>query len=107
MRIKWFRNIHLYISNQNNGIMRFSSKTIGLFSGPLLFLLFSQQSTFESLTPKAWDVLGVAAWMITWWITEAAPLAVSSLLPIILFPSLGVFDLEQATAPYASSTIFL
>ena len=87
--------------------MRFSSKTIGLFSGPLLFLLFSQQSTFESLTPKAWDVLGVAAWMITWWITEAAPLAVSSLLPIILFPSLGVFDLEQATAPYASSTIFL
>jgi len=82
-------------------------KMVGLLSGPVLFLLVSHLSFTGSLDPKAWSVLGVAAWMITWWISEAAPLAIAALLPIVLFPALGIFTLEQATAPYASSTIFL
>ena len=45
--------------------------------------------------------------MVTWWITEAAPVAVAALLPIILLPPLKVFTLQQATAPYASPIIFL
>ena len=55
----------------------------------------------------AWRVLGVALWMVAWWISEAAPLAVTALLPIILFPALGVFQVKEATAPYASPVIFL
>ena len=53
------------------------------------------------------NVLGIGAWMVTWWITEAAPVAVAALLPIILLPPLKVFTLQQATAPYASPIIFL
>lgn len=45
--------------------------------------------------------------MITWWITESAPIAVTALLPIILLPILKVFTVPQATAPYASPIIFL
>jgi solute carrier family 13 (sodium-dependent dicarboxylate transporter), member 2/3/5 len=52
-------------------------------------------------------VLGVGAWMVIWWITEATPIAISALLPIILFPALGVFNLTQATASYANPVVFL
>ncbi|MCF6359502.1 MAG: DASS family sodium-coupled anion symporter [Cyclobacteriaceae bacterium] len=87
--------------------MKISLKLIGLFLGPILFGigLFFQHS--EYLNPTAWQVLAVASWMVIWWITEAAPMAVTALLPIILFPALGVFTLKVATAPYASPIIFL
>jgi len=45
--------------------------------------------------------------MVIWWVTEATPMAVAALLPIVVFPALGIFDLAQATAPYASPIIFL
>jgi len=45
--------------------------------------------------------------MVIWWVTEATPMAVAALLPIVIFPALGIFDLAQATAPYASPIIFL
>jgi solute carrier family 13 (sodium-dependent dicarboxylate transporter), member 2/3/5 len=87
--------------------MRLSIKTIGLFLGPLLFgfALLMQPSGY--LNPIIWRVLGVAMWMVTWWISEAAPMAITAVLPIILFPALGIFTLKQATAPYASPIIFL
>lgn len=87
--------------------MKVSVKTIGLILGPVLFILISRLDFLEGLSHDAWNVLGVAAWMVTWWVTEAAPLAIAALLPIVLFPALGVFNLEQATAPYANPVIFL
>jgi sodium-dependent dicarboxylate transporter 2/3/5 len=58
-------------------------------------------------------VAAVGAWMAIWWMTEAIPLAATALLPILCFPLLGVFEggagkqIEQATAPYANSNVFL
>lgn len=49
----------------------------------------------------------VAVLMAAWWMTEAIPLAATALLPILLFPLLGVLDIRAATAPYASHIIFL
>lgn len=49
----------------------------------------------------------VATLMAAWWMTEAIPLAATALLPIFLFPLLGVLDIRAATAPYASHIIFL
>ena len=43
----------------------------------------------------------------TWWVTEALPLPATSLLPLALFPLLGVVDIENAAAPYANDLIFL
>lgn len=52
-------------------------------------------------------VLAVATWMVIWWITEAVPIPITSLLPILLFPMLGILDLKQSTASYAHPIIFL
>jgi solute carrier family 13 (sodium-dependent dicarboxylate transporter), member 2/3/5 len=74
--------------------------------GPLLFFLFYLIS-FQVEQVNMFRVIGVAAWMVTWWISETIPIPATSLLPIILFPLLGVFNLASATAPYADPVIFL
>ena len=83
------------------------AKVVGLFLGPTLFALISLISPDVYLNPDAWKVIGVALWMITWWITEAAPIPVTALLPIVLFPLTGIFTIDEATAPYANKIIFL
>lgn len=74
--------------------------------GPALWLLIAWFGP-AALTPEARHALGIAAWMVLWWMTEAAPLAATSLLPIALFPVLGVAGTREATAPYASDLVFL
>ena len=61
----------------------------------------------EALGPDQREVLGVGAWMLLWWLTEPVPLAVTSLLPIIVLPLFGVVTLRDVTAPYANEMIFL
>ena len=78
----------------------------GLFLGPLLFL-----ATFaldlEPGNPAATRMAAVALLMATWWITDAIPLFATALLPLVLFPVLGV-EAGGATAPiYFNSTIVL
>ena len=45
--------------------------------------------------------------MVIWWITEAVHIAVTALLPIILFPLLGVMSASDVGANYGSPIIFL
>ncbi|MEQ1676129.1 MAG: DASS family sodium-coupled anion symporter [Chitinophagaceae bacterium] len=52
-------------------------------------------------------VLAVAGLMITWWITEALPMPVVALLPLVLFPLLKISKLDETAAPYANPVIFL
>ncbi|HYC39572.1 MAG TPA: DASS family sodium-coupled anion symporter [Chitinophagaceae bacterium] len=51
--------------------------------------------------------LAVAALMITWWVSEALPMPVVALVPLVLFPLLRISKLEEAAAPYANPVIFL
>lgn len=83
------------------------AKSFGLVAGPALFFLILFFYPDDVLTPEAWKVIASAAWMVVWWITEAAPIPVTSLLPIILFSITGVFTIDEATAPYANKIIFL
>lgn len=50
---------------------------------------------------------GVVAWMAIWWISEAVPLAVTSLLPMVLFPLLGIDSMAGTTANYGKEIIYL
>lgn len=52
-------------------------------------------------------VLAVAGLMITWWVTEALPMPVVALLPLVLFPLLHIAKPDEAAAPYANPVIFL
>ena len=61
----------------------------------------------EGLSAAAWRAAGVGLLMAAWWMTEAAPIAATSLLPLVLFPVLGVADAQAAAAPYANPLVFL
>lgn len=77
-----------------------------LLSGPAALLLCAQLS-ISGLSPQAMLVCGISSWMIIWWISEAVPIPVTALLPMLLFPLLGVSSAEAATSPYAHPLIFL
>ena len=76
---------------------------IGIF---LFFTIFFLPSP-SGLTESAWLVSAVAVLMVTWWATEAIPIPVTSLLPLALFPILGVTSIETAALPYANKNIYL
>jgi sodium-dependent dicarboxylate transporter 2/3/5 len=82
-------------------------KGVGFFVGPLLFLLLLLTDPVGFISPEASKVLALACWMISWWITEAAPIPVTALLPLVILPASGVLSLDEASAPYASPAIFL
>lgn len=79
---------------------------IAMLIGLVLALLFYFFNPF-SLAPKSVTVLSVAFAMITWWVLEAAPLAVVALVPIVVFPLLGITTVKEVTKSYSDSTIFL
>ncbi|MCH8268761.1 MAG: anion permease, partial [Acidobacteria bacterium] len=60
-------------------------------SGPLAFLLL-YMLPLEGLEPKAQLVMAVFGWVILWWMTQPVPWAVTSFLPLILFPFLRVMN---------------
>lgn len=49
----------------------------------------------------------VVIWMAGWWITEAVHLAVTALLPLLLYPLLGIMDMKDCSEQYMEQTIFL
>jgi solute carrier family 13 (sodium-dependent dicarboxylate transporter), member 2/3/5 len=59
------------------------------------------------LTDGGRATAAIAALMAVWWVTEALPLAVTSLVPIVGLPLTGATSLDEATAPYANPLIFL
>jgi len=82
------------------------SKKIGLIIGPLLFILI-KGSNPSFLTPEAITVIGLAIWMVSWWITEAVSISVTALLPLIIFPLFEVMSMNDVGANYGSSIVFL
>lgn len=80
---------------------------IGLFLGPLLFILTYFFGSFPGMSEQAQAVLAGTIWIATWWITEAIPIPATSLLPIILFPLTGALEIKEATSSYGDPTIFL
>ncbi len=50
---------------------------------------------------------GIAVWMGIWWLTEAVPLAVTSLLPLVFFPAMGVLKAGDIASTYMNDVVFL
>ncbi|WP_143529315.1 DASS family sodium-coupled anion symporter [Rubrobacter xylanophilus] len=82
---------------------------IGRFLGPLLAVVayFTLPTGQDGLSQAGVATVSVGILMAVWWITEALPLPATALLPIALFPLLGVVEIGEATAPYANDLIFL
>ncbi len=84
-----------------------NKKSTGLGSGLVLFCIILLIPTPENTSTEAMHVLAVAVLMATWWISEAIPIPATALLPILLFPTLGVMDGGQVTQSYAHHLIYL
>ncbi len=83
------------------------SKKLGLVLGPILFLLLINIPDLIPGKESANAVIGVAAWMVIWWITEAVSISVTALLPLLLFPLLKVMPMGEVGANYGSPIVFL
>ncbi|MBA3576279.1 MAG: DASS family sodium-coupled anion symporter [Sphingomonas sp.] len=70
-------------------------------------LVWIAMGTATGISEDARWVAAIATLMAIWWMTEAIPLAVTSLLPIVLVPMLTGGTVGEATAPYASPIVFL
>lgn len=82
-------------------------KKIGLIAGPLGFLLVLQFFQPADLSGEGRAVLASTVWIAIWWITEAIPIAVTALLPMVLFPLTGALDIKSTTASYGDRFVFL
>ncbi|MCM8569326.1 DASS family sodium-coupled anion symporter [Gramella jeungdoensis] len=82
-------------------------KNIFLALGPVLFLALQSIGGPEGMPDAAYDVLCATIWIALWWVTEAVPIAVTALLPIVLFPLTGALELSTTTASYGHKYIFL
>ncbi len=76
-------------------------------AGPILFFYLVFFVELDKNNPAVSYTLAVAVLMALWWITEIVPLAVTSLLPFILFPVLGVMNGKLVASNYFNDIIFL
>ena len=82
-------------------------RPVTVLAGTILGVAVIMSPVPEGVSPAAWKVLGVVLWMAFWWLTEALPVSVTALMPLIVFPVLGIFDFKTSAAPYAHPLIFL
>jgi solute carrier family 13 (sodium-dependent dicarboxylate transporter), member 2/3/5 len=80
---------------------------VGLVLGPVVLLVLLVLPAPAGMSAAAWGTAAVGILMAIWWISEAIPIPATALVPLALFPPLGVATVEEAAAPYANPIIFL
>ena len=83
------------------------TKLLGLVLGPVSFILILFFFRPEGLSVQANAVLASTIWIAIWWITEAIPIAVTALLPLVLFPLSGGLDLSSTSGAFGHKYVFL
>jgi sodium-dependent dicarboxylate transporter 2/3/5 len=79
----------------------------GWILGPTALLITLVVPPPAGLSVEGWRTAGAAVLMAVFWITEAIPIPATALLPLALFPLLGLGDIRETAAPFANPTIFL
>lgn len=80
---------------------------IGLIAGTTAFAVILLFGNFDPQNPQVTKMAAAAALMAIWWITEPVPLPATSLIPLILYPFMGIQDGEETASVYMNSIIFL
>ncbi len=79
----------------------------GFYGGLVCFFALLLLPAPESMSEPAHHMAAILTLMAIWWITEAIPIPVTALLPVVLFPLLGIMPSSKASLPYANHLIFL
>lgn len=85
----------------------FTGKQLGFFLGIIVFAGLLLMPEPAGMKPEAWKVAAVTVLMAIWWITDAIPIPATGLIPICLYPLLGIMSAKAAAAPYADEVIYL
>lgn len=80
---------------------------VGWVLGPSALVFTLLTSPPPGLSVEGWRTAGAAMLMAVFWIAESLPIPVTALLPLVLFPALGLGDIRETAAPYANPIIFL
>lgn len=80
---------------------------VGLYLGPAIAALMMLGDAPDGLSEVGWTTAACGVLMAIWWATEAVPIAVTALLPIVLFPLMGVATIEETVKPYSNKVIYL
>ncbi|PDW00016.1 SLC13 family permease [Candidatus Chloroploca asiatica] len=83
------------------------ARLIGLILGPLLFALVLFLPTPAGMSPEGQKVAATTFWIAIWWMTEAIPIPVTSLLPLVLLPLTGALSPAELSPGYANPLIFV
>jgi len=87
--------------------MNKDKKSSGFFIGIIASLIVLFLPGTEDLSLEGQRAAAVFVLMGIWWATEAVPIAITALIPLVFFPLLGVASIEATAAPYANKNIFL
>lgn len=88
-------------------MFQFSKKNIGFLTGILAFIFILLFVELDPEKPLITKTFAVAILMASWWVTEAIPLSVTALVPIVAFPLLGIIDGKEISGSYINHIIFL
>ncbi len=82
-------------------------RIFGFWLGALLFLFILLFVDLDPQKPVLTNMLAVALLMAVWWVFEVVPLAVTALLPVVLYPVLGIMNGKVVSQTYVNHIIFL
>lgn len=95
------------VSKSRNRIGYIIRSVINILAPVVFFILLSYNPFDTIIDHRAIKICALTLWMLIWWITEVVPLAVTSLLPIVILPTFSIVPLKDVVIPYSSSVIFL
>jgi len=84
-----------------------SAKWFHILLGPALFVLIQLTVSEQTMPAAAKQTLACTLWVAIWWITEAIPIAATSLLPLVIFPLTGALGMNDTATPYSNPIIYL
>ena len=87
--------------------MKSNYQKIGLWLGPTICLILIILPPPETMPLSAWRTAIAAILMAIWWCTEAVHVSVTAMVPLAVFPLLGIGDIKTVAAPYANPIIYL
>ena len=95
------------MDNAENSGGRTTSQRVGLLLGPVVAVTMLLAGAPDGLSEAGWRTAAMGVLMAVWWATEAIPIAATALLPIVLFPMLGIGTVQHTVVPYSNKVIYL
>ncbi|XP_024545831.1 tonoplast dicarboxylate transporter [Selaginella moellendorffii] len=99
------------------GFLHGHRKDIAIALGPLCALLIlafvridgahEESSNVSAGESKIAPMLAILAWVCIWWITEAIPVGITSMLPLVLLPLFQIIQADEIARAYMNDTITL